>query len=129
MRCGILGLICKKKSYMDGIENQGLHMPHESKDRKGIKGNMENSIYRAGTSVVIVYLPLYCMTCQCVIYFAHGKPESRAAYPLLSEGLTLQTKERRALPMYVTYSDLIQIGIFICALVGLCYTIFKGKRK
>ena len=31
--------------------------------------------------------------------------------------------------MYVTYSDLIQIGIFICALVGLCYTIFKGKRK
>ena len=22
--------------------------------------------------------------------------------------------------MYVTYSDLIQIGIFICALVGLC---------
>ena len=80
-----------------------------------------------------------------MIYFAHGKPESRAAYPLfgglLSPGgaclattgakrrLTLQTKERRALPMYVTYSDLIQIGIFICALVGLCYTIFKGKRK
>lgn len=54
---------------------------------------------------------------------------AKAAYPLFSEGLTLQTKERRALPMYVTYSDLIQIGIFICALVGLCYTIFKGKRK
>ena len=30
--------------------------------------------------------------------------------------------------MYVTYSDLIQIGIFIVAFVGLCYTIF-GKRK
>ena len=30
--------------------------------------------------------------------------------------------------MYVTYSDLIQIGIFIVAHVGLCYTIF-GKRK
>ena len=29
----------------------------------------------------------------------------------------------------IAYSDLIQIGIFICALVGLCYTIFKGKRK
>ena len=38
-------------------------------------------------------------------------------------------EERRALPMYVTYSDLIQIGIFIVALVGLCYTVFKGKRK
>ena len=31
--------------------------------------------------------------------------------------------------MYVTYSDLIQIGIFIVALVGLCYTIFKGKNS
>ena len=30
--------------------------------------------------------------------------------------------------MYVTYSDLIQIGIFIVALVGLCYTIL-GKKK
>ena len=30
--------------------------------------------------------------------------------------------------MYVTYQDLIQIGIFIVALVGLCYTIFKGKK-
>lgn len=49
-------------------------------------------------------------------------------YPPFPEGLTLQTKERRALPMYVTYSDLIQVGIFICALVGLCYTIFRGKK-
>ena len=48
---------------------------------------------------------------------------------LFVEGLTLQTKERREMPMYVTYSDLIQIGIFICTLVGLCYTIFKGTRK
>ena len=31
--------------------------------------------------------------------------------------------------MYVTYSDLIQIGIFIVALIELCYTIFRGKRK
>lgn len=30
--------------------------------------------------------------------------------------------------MYVTYSDLIQIGIFICALIGLCYKIFKDKK-
>ena len=58
----------------------------------------------------------------------HGKPESQAACPLCG-GATLQTKERREMPMYVTYSDLIQIGIFICTLVGLCYMIFKGKRK
>ncbi len=30
--------------------------------------------------------------------------------------------------MYVTYQDLIQIGIFICTLVGLCYAIFRGKK-
>ena len=37
--------------------------------------------------------------------------------------------ERRAMLMYVTYSDLIQIGMFICTLIGLCYAIFHGKRK
>ena len=31
--------------------------------------------------------------------------------------------------MYVTYSALIQLLIFIVALVGLCYEIFKDKRK
>ncbi|MFQ9393028.1 MAG: putative holin-like toxin [Lachnospiraceae bacterium] len=31
--------------------------------------------------------------------------------------------------MYVTYSDLIQIGIFIVALIGLCYTIFGRKNS
>ena len=30
--------------------------------------------------------------------------------------------------MYVTYSDLIQIGILIVALVSLIYEIYKGKR-
>ncbi len=30
--------------------------------------------------------------------------------------------------MYVTYTDLIQIGIFIVAPIGLVYEIFKGKK-
>ncbi len=30
--------------------------------------------------------------------------------------------------MYVTYQDLVQIGIFIVALVGLLYQIFRGKK-
>ena len=30
--------------------------------------------------------------------------------------------------MYVTYSDLIQIGIFIVALVGLMFKIFKDRK-
>ena len=29
----------------------------------------------------------------------------------------------------VTYSDMIQFCIFIVVLVGLCYEIFKGKRR
>ena len=31
-------------------------------------------------------------------------------------------------PMYVTYQDLVQIGIFIVALVRLLYQIFKGRK-
>ena len=30
--------------------------------------------------------------------------------------------------MYVTYSDLIQIGILIVSLIGLCYQIFREKK-
>ena len=64
-----------------------------------------------------------------MIYFRHGKSEHiKAAYPLLSEGLTLQTKERRAMPMYVTYSDLIQIGTLLVALASLLYEIYKGRK-
>ncbi len=31
--------------------------------------------------------------------------------------------------MNVTYQDLIQIGIFIVSLIGLCYAIFKERKK
>ena len=31
--------------------------------------------------------------------------------------------------MYVTYADLIQIGILIVALANLIYQIYKGKRN
>ena len=31
--------------------------------------------------------------------------------------------------MFVTYADLIQIEIFICSLVSMCYTIFKKKNS
>ncbi len=32
------------------------------------------------------------------------------------------------MPMYITYAELIQLLIFIVALVGLCYQIFRKKR-
>lgn len=31
--------------------------------------------------------------------------------------------------MVISYSELVQTGIFIVALIGLCYTVFKGKQK
>lgn len=66
-----------------------------------------------------------------MLYWHYGKSEHiKGGLPSISEGLTLQTKEeRRAMPMYVTYADLIQLLIFIVALVGLVYEIFKDKRK
>lgn len=63
-----------------------------------------------------------------MVHYLHGKSvHIKGGLPSISEGLTLQTKERRAMPM-ITYSDLIQTGIFIVALVGLCYEIFKNKK-
>lgn len=44
-----------------------------------------------------------------------------------SEGKPSRPKKKGGLPM-VTYSDLIQFCIFIVALVGLCYSIFQGKK-
>ena len=68
-----------------------------------------------------------------MLYWHYGKSEHiKGGLPSISEGLTLQTKEeRRAMPMYamyVTYSDLIQIGILLVALASLIYEIFKGKK-
>ena len=59
-----------------------------------------------------------------------GNQRAKGGFTLHFGGTNpLQTKERRALPMMITYSDLVQTGIFIIALVGLCYKIFKDKRK
>ena len=49
--------------------------------------------------------------------------------PSMFGGANPPDERKEGLPMYVTYSDLIQIGIFIVALVGLCYEIFKDKVK
>jgi len=48
--------------------------------------------------------------------------------PSIFGGAYPPDERKEGLPMYVTYSDLVQIGIFIVALIGLCYQIFKGKK-
>ena len=65
----------------------------------------------------------------CVLHLSYGKTREPGGLPSFEGGATLRTKERRAMPMYVTYADLLQFCIFIVALVGLCHQIYKGKRK
>ena len=62
-----------------------------------------------------------------MLYWFYGKSEHfKAAYPLRRGNPPDERKEGDTM---VTYSDLIQFSIFIVALVGLCYEIFKDKRK
>ncbi len=70
---------------------------------------------------------------KIVLYYRYGKTiEPKAALPLLFFGgfkVALQTKERRVIAMYVTYQDLIQIGILVVALANLIYQIYKDSKK
>lgn len=54
--------------------------------------------------------------------------KNKAAYSPQFGGATLQTKERRVFSM-ITYSELFEFCTFIVTLVGLCYEIFKDKRR
>ena len=59
----------------------------------------------------------------------YGKPEHiKGGLPSVIGGAN-PPDERKEGDKMITYSDLIQFCIFIVALVGLCYEIFKGKRK
>ncbi len=57
-----------------------------------------------------------------------GNHEAKAA-TLFSEGFKSSPDERKeGDAMMITYSDLIQTGIFIVSLENLCYQIFKNKK-
>ena len=57
-----------------------------------------------------------------------GNHRAKGGLPSFIGGANPPDERKEGLPMYVTYADLIQLLIFIVALVGLCYTIFKGKK-
>ena len=63
-----------------------------------------------------------------MLYCHYGNAIGQGGYPPQEEGLSLRTKERRVRHMYVTYAELIQLLIFIVALVGLFYAIYKDKK-
>ncbi|MDE6991138.1 MAG: hypothetical protein K2P42_10835 [Lachnospiraceae bacterium] len=69
---------------------------------------------------------------MCDILYSWETIELKAALPLLffSEGSSSPPDERKeGDAMYVTYQDLIQIGILVVALANLIYQINKGKKK
>ena len=73
-------------------------------------------------------VPLYLAHSYAVCYTSLMGKLKPGGLPSFSEGLTLQTKERRAITM-ITYSELIQFSMFVVALVSLCYKVFKDKRN
>ena len=71
----------------------------------------------------------YCTADKGMLRCVHGKPEHiEAAYPSNFGGANPPDERKEGKPMYVTYQDLVQIGIFIVALVRLLYQIFKGRK-
>ena len=63
-----------------------------------------------------------------VIVYAWETREPQGGLPSFFGGAYPPDERKEGLPMYITYQDLIQTGIFICSLIGLCYTIFKGRK-
>ena len=64
-----------------------------------------------------------------------GNQRAKAACPLFFFGganppdiMPYGYERKEGLPMMITYSDLVQTGIFIVSLVSLCYQIFKGRK-
>jgi len=60
-----------------------------------------------------------------------GNHRAKGSFSLFfAEGSSSPPDERKeGDAMYVTYQDLIQIGILIVALANLFYQIYKGKRN
>ena len=69
-----------------------------------------------------------CMICDYMIESGLWETREPGGLPSLIGGANPPDERKEGMLMYVTYADLIQIGIFICALVGLCYKIFKGRK-
>ena len=67
---------------------------------------------------------------KCDILSMWESHRAKAALPFcFLEGSSSPPDERKEGDAMITYSELIQTGIFIVALINLCYKIFRGKRK
>ncbi len=68
-----------------------------------------------------------CRGGKFVVGWMHGKVIDPRRLPSFSEERPSR-REKGGIAM-VTYSDLFQFSIFVVALVGVCYTIFRGKHS
>ena len=76
--------------------------------------------------IVVFHIACIARICYTPKY---GKPEHiKGGLPSVIGGANPPDERKEGKPMYVTYQDLVQIGMFIVALVGLCYTIFRGRK-
>lgn len=57
-----------------------------------------------------------------------GNQRAKGGLPSFIGGANPPDERKEGFPMNVTYQDLFQIGIFIVALISLCYQLFKGKK-
>jgi len=69
-------------------------------------------------------------TCAILHSWETIEPKAPLSLLLFAEGSSSPPDEREeGDAMYVTYQDLIQIGILIVALANLIYQMVKGKKK
>ena len=69
------------------------------------------------------------IACLLMLCYDTDRETKARRLPFFYGGIKHPPNERKEGDAMVTYSDMIQFCIFIVALVGLCYEIFKGKRR
>lgn len=84
--------------------------------------------HSGGLSLRFYYACIDSKSGKCYNWLRNRK--ALAALPLHSrEGKSPPDERKEGDTMYVTYPDLFQFCILIVSLVGLCYQIYKGKKK
>ena len=63
-----------------------------------------------------------------VFYIVQWETREPGGLPSLIGWANPPDERKEGLLMNVTYEDLFQFCIFVVALVGLCYQIFKGRK-
>lgn len=105
-------LLNELQSIIENVGRMGANVPEWLRNSIAVRTNRKTKLRRLADIVIM------CL----------GKPIEPRRLTLLYRRGNPPDERKEGLPMYVTYSDLIQIGIFIVALVGLIYEIFKGKK-